>query len=232
MNDFKEKFRAERAKIMEMKGKTRREYIWDYYKIPIIAFIVGTWMIGSLINDVWINPPPGSVLTIAWMAGWESEEQLNELRDSLYPLFVEDPRRETVQILTFFMGTDPQMDMAMQQRFAAMTAAAELDIIIGNFVVHEFDDGSFMSLGLAPPFSLLDMRPVFDEAGLMLPDDPLIFDGTVIDEPIVYFAVPMHDAAYFTDMGFSPENRYLGVIMNTQRYEAVIDAIRHLWDAS
>ena len=68
MNDLKEKMRAEWAKIIEMKGKTRREYIWDYYKIPIIAFIIGSWMLGSLINDIWINPPPRANFTVAWMA--------------------------------------------------------------------------------------------------------------------------------------------------------------------
>ena len=226
----KDRIRAEWKKIMDMKGKTRREYIWDYYKIPIIAFIIGSWMVGSIINDVFINPPPGSVLTIAWMAGWEPEERLDELRDVLYPLVVEDPNRETVNILTFFMGVDPQHDMAMHTRFAAMTAAAEIDIVIGNFMHHEEEE--LMGLGIAPAFSFLDLRTMFAEAGISPPDEFLFFDGEGVDDPPLAFGIPMDSADFFTNMGFSAEDRYLGVIMNTQRNEEVISAIRLLWDAS
>ena len=225
---WKDKFLIEMDKIKSMKGKKKREYIWEYYKIHIIATAFFLIVAGSLFNDIVLNPPPDAALTVAWM-GFEFDENLNIFRETIYPVVVEDPENETVQIITFFLGGgDPQMDMAMLTRFAAMTAAAELDIVIGDMVYH--DEYGYTNLGLAPLNSFADVRPFLNEAGISLDTDDLIFyeeDG----EPIAV-GVPLSAVPIFNEIDFFPMERYLGVVVNTRRREEVVEVMRYLWDVN
>jgi len=225
---MKEKLRAEWKKIQSMKGREKWEYIWGYYKIHIIGISAVLLVAGSIINDTIINPPPNSVLTIAWMGGFELDGRLDELRDALYPMLVEDPGSETVHVLTFFItGDDPQQDMAQHTRFSAMTAARELDIVIGTLVHNE--EADIMALGLAPSWFFHDLRPFLAEAGIE--PDGVIFHDDEEGNPVA-FAIPTEGSAIFEDVGISTEGRWLGVVGNTQREEAAVKAIRALLASS
>ena len=223
---MKENLRAEWKKILGLKGAERREYIWTYYKIHIIATLATVFIVGSIINDTIINPPPTPILTIAWM-GFEFDESLDAVREALNSAMIEEPENEVVHILTFFTLGDPQHDMAQQQRFVAMAAANELDIIVGEF--HHIEEFDATSIGIAPADFFGDLRPFLSEAGvepegLRFHDNE--FDGTV------GFAIPIETSPVLQNVGVFLENRYLGVVVNTLRDEAVTDAIRVLWNAS
>ena len=213
---MKEALRKELQKIRSLKGKEKWEYIWDYYKLHIIGTIILLWISGSIINDTIINPPPQSVLTIAWMAGFEPDDRLNALSVALYPKLeelVENPGREAVQVLNFFMGADPQLQMANHHRFAAMTAANELDIIIGTVVIHEEER---ITLGLAPTWGLRDIRTYIPEANA----EGLLFYESE-EYGTIAFAVPLEGSAFFNTLGLQTENVYLGIMINSLREEAV-----------
>lgn len=223
------KIGAEWRKIQSMKGKERRGYIWDYYKIPIIGTIIGVWIVGSIINDTIINPPPRSALTIAWMTGFEHEYRLDALSQILSPFILEEYSRETVQVQSFITGGDPQINMAMNQRFTAMSAANELDIIIGNVI--ERDDG-IITIGLAPTMAFQDIRPLLEEAGVFADTDNLLFDNMIFDENeeevTVAVAVYLDEIAAFDEAGIDTEGLFLGVMVNSRRDEAVLKAIQVL----
>ena len=225
---MKEKLRAEWKKIQSMQGREKWEYIWGYYKIHIIGVSAALLMTGSIVNDIFINPPPSSVLTIAWMGGFEMEWQLNALRDALYPMVVEDPSSETVHILTFFItGTDPQQDMAQHTRFSAMVAARELDIVIGTLEYNE--EAEILALGMAPSWFFSDLRPFLAQAGIE--PDGVIFYEAEEGYPVA-FAVPMEGSALFEEVGLFTEGRWLGIVGNTLRDEAVTYAVRALLTSS
>jgi len=225
---MKEKLRAEWKKIQSIKGREKWEYIWGYYKIHIIATAAALLMTGSIVNDVFINPPPDSVLTIAWMGGFELEGRLDTLRNSLYPILVDDTANETVHILTFLLtGADPQQDMAQHTRFSAMTAARELDIVIGTLEHNEEVD--IMALGMAPSWFFYDLRPFLAEAGIE--PEGLVFHEDEEGTPIA-FAIPLDGSVLLEEAGIATEGRWLGVIGNTQREEAVVKAIRALFIGS
>jgi len=228
MNEsLKERFFAETAKIKSMSGKVRREYIWDYYKVHIIATVALLLMTGSILNDTVINPPPRPVLTIAWLAGWEFEETLNALSQSLYPYLVYDERRETVFVPTFFMGSgDPQHDMAMMQRFQAMLAAADLDVVIGTLEQPQSEDG-FISLGgLAPAWFFLDIRRFLDIAGVEA--NYLLYD-TDEEGNTIAFAASLEGNPLFERLGISSSGRYIAITANTHRDGAILETLRVLW---
>ena len=200
--------RAEWKKIMAMESReVRWQYIWDYYKFNILGAAFALFLIGSATNDLLINPPPRSVLTIAWMTGFEPEHRLDMLREVLYPVLVENPRRETVEILSFVMTDDPQIHMAQLARLSTLLAARQLDIVIGNLVEADEatggdrEDENIEMLGMVPLWAVDDLRSL---------------EGN----------------ALFAELGFNTEGRYFGIISSTERYEAVHEAINVLWEES
>ena len=218
---MKEALRKELQKIRSLKGKEKREYIWDYYKLHIIGTIILLWVSGSIINDTIINPQPRPVLTIAWMAGFEPEAQLDALSMALYPKLselIENPGRETVQVINFFMGADPQLQMANHSRFSAMTAASELDIIIGTKEIHGED---WITLGLAPAWGLRDIRPYIPGASA---DSFLFYESEEYGQ--IAFAAPLEGSPLFNSLGLQTENVYLGIMVNSMRKEAVQLAVQ------
>lgn len=220
MGSFKERTHAEIEKIKAMKGRVRREYIWDYYKIHIIGGAVLFFMLGTFVNDIFINPPPSSNLTIAWMSGFELHETLSEFGEVFYPTMVEDPRRETVAILSFVLSGEPQHDMAQHTRFAAMTAASDIDIVIGELT----DTEGGQMLGISHVWMFRDLQPMLEEVGIYSED--LLFYETEYG-PIA-FAIPLDSSPIFSEF-FNAENRFLAVLSNTVRYEEVLEALRLLW---
>lgn len=220
---IKDKLREELQKIKVMNRSEKIDYIWAYYKLHIIGLAFGLIMGGMLINDLVINPSPRSVLTIAWMGGFEPQEHFDKVIESLSPLVVQYPNREAVHVLDFFVGADVQQSMAQRARFTAMSAAGELDIIIGNLEDH---DGYFLGLGIAPIWGLKDLRPILAEAGISQ-DDLLFYDGEEMLN--LAFAIPVEGSTFFNDIGISTEYLFLGVLQSSQRDDAVISALRLLW---
>lgn len=225
---FKQAYQEEMVKLREMNFSEKREYIWAYYKYHIIAITIIFTMVGGIINDVWINPPPQSVLTIAWMGHFATEDQFDEIREVLSPVLVEDPDRETVQILSFRMTGDPSMDMAQHQRFSAMLTTRELDIAIGGFMHSEFEEAPDL-LGMAPVWSFGELRPIMAAADVEV-EHMLFYDD---DEGVeVGFAVPIEGNAFFEGIGIITENQYLAMFINSERMEAVVQTIQKIWEMS
>jgi len=128
---LKERYKIEVAKLRQMPFKKKMEYIWEYYKIPIIAIILITAIIGSLINTIFINPAPQIVLAISWNAGYVFEEQIEDLKTSLQDKILDEYKNERIDVMhMFFTEDDPMISMANIQRLAAMVAAGAIDIFI------------------------------------------------------------------------------------------------------
>ncbi|MCL2400631.1 MAG: hypothetical protein FWC91_12910 [Defluviitaleaceae bacterium] len=229
-NSIGTRIRAEWQKIRSMQGRERREYIWDYYKFHIIGTIIGVLLVGSIVNDTIINPPPRSALTIAWAAGFEPHYRLDRLTYILNPAIVQESSRNTVQIISFVIGGDPQMSMAIHQQFFAMSAANELDIVVGN--ISQRDDGLQM-LGIAPLMAFRDIRPTLEEVGIFTDANDLLYDNLVFykgegyETPIAV-AISLDGNSVFDDAGLITENRFLGIMGNSLRDEAVVKAIQVL----
>ena len=221
---LKEKIYAEWQKIKALDKQARREYIWDYYRAPFVGLLIILLMLALLINDIYINPPVRPVLAIAWTAEFEQQERFDALRDYLQPHIVYNPDRESVYIFSFIYTGDSEFDAAQFMRFSSMLAAGELDIVIGNFV-HNEETGA-MGLRMINARYLSELRPVLTEAGVST-DELLIYE-----EESLAFAVSIKNSPLFSDLGFGLDERYLGIMYNSRRPEAVLKAIRAIWEES
>jgi len=128
---LKVKFQLEIKKLREMSFKNKLEYIWEYYKIHIVALLIVLFIIGSLINTWLINPTPETALFISWNAGYATEEQLTELSEVLQLQIVNEGANEVVAIDRIFMNDDDsQMALASISQLVAMVSAGVIDIFI------------------------------------------------------------------------------------------------------
>jgi len=131
---LKEKFRAEIKKLREMTFKKKMEYIWDYYKFPIIGICAGLILVGSFINTRFINPPPESALFIAWSTGFTTDEQIDSLKAVLDEQIVVKGENKEVFISMFF---DTEFNPFNIQRLMAMLAVGEIDLFVVNLPLME-----------------------------------------------------------------------------------------------
>ena len=146
---YRERVRIEIKKIRGMSFKEKREYIWEYYKIPIIATVICLVLLGSFINARFINPRPDAALYVMWNAGFVTDEQLSDFSEVLKTEIVDENVNENIVITTMFtFEEDPTIGMANIQRLAAMLAAGEIDVFLPNTQILESyaEHGYIMSL--------------------------------------------------------------------------------------
>ena len=132
MEAFRIRREEEMAKLREMNGREKAGYIWEYYKIPIIVFVVLVFIIASLVNNI-LNPPKKPYLGIALMGGYMDEEAAKTFTGSISDAIIPEDEKELFEVqmnFFFFNEEDPQMLMAYQQKFMAMLATNELDVLI------------------------------------------------------------------------------------------------------
>jgi len=142
---LKKQFRMELAKLREMDFKAKAAYIWEYYKIHLIAICLIFVAIGSLLNHFVFNPPPSSALFIAWSSGFIQDEQMNYLSSRLTEHIVDEDVNEIVEISMFVTGGDPSMEMASVQRLVAMIAAGTIDVfILDSQLLKEYSENGFI----------------------------------------------------------------------------------------
>ena len=214
---------AERSKLKEMTAKEKADYIWEYYKIPIIAAIVILFIIGSIINSVWINPPKKQYLQIVFLNNYVDETYTNSLQDKLEQALMTPDERNTLQVLTtvvLFNTGEPQMDMANTQKFAAMTAIGEIDLL----VINRDELGSLVEQGI-----LLPLTNVLPDNLLSKLSDKLM---TAADENGMEsdYGIKLNKNEVFTEFGFSAEGQCLTIISTTKRLDNTRRAIEFIFN--
>lgn len=220
LDNLKEASKEEKKKLSEMTFKEKREYIWEYYKIHITLTVIFLIITGSIINNVFINPPKKAYLGFAFYDIFLSDELTSEMRSTLNENLVKEEDKDTleVQMSTFpIRSEDPQMSMASIQKFAAMIAVKELDIVIST-------EEAFMSLAGEGYF--LDMTEL---PGISYPAEDMLSAVTEESGTEDPFGIPVRDISFFTENGFTSQdmNYYLGVIVNTERRPETIEAINY-----
>ena len=126
--------KQETKKFKNMNFKEKSQYIWDYYKIPIISGIVLILFAVFIIRDIRDNSRE-TYLSACMLNS-------NHIYDDDTTLITEytnyaDIDTEAVQLnIDFSMRIDldnaDQMSMAYQQKIMALFAAEELDVMVGD----------------------------------------------------------------------------------------------------
>jgi hypothetical protein len=200
-------------KWQSMTLRQKIEHIREYYTPHIIAAALAIAAVGWILNHYIFNPPPSTFVNISFYGQMLPEEQRVAISTDLTSSLVAEDVNYVVMVDNFFFTGEPQFDIAITQRFAAMTAARELDILIFSpGETQEFIEGGFAR----------DLRYVLsaeEMARLGEMGDAVISDG---DVP---FGIKPAYFPYFRDLeqrhGTNFDGWMLIVMINSERDEAV-----------
>lgn len=147
-------------KMKDMTGKEKLRYIWDYYKIPIIAVVVVLIASVVLIRDIRENSKP-TYISVAMINTNFAVDPTNTLEDDFVRCAGIDLDANNIYFGYDYSFPDDYFDttvMAYQQRLVSQYSAGELDIVIGPVkpMVTSADCGGYSDLTQMLPEALIE----------------------------------------------------------------------------
>ena len=214
-------FATEHSKLKEMSTKEKVEYIWEYYKIHIIAFMFACVFIISIINTLWFNPQKEMYFQITFYGGFADSDIIDSICMHLEKALMTPEERETMQIAgTVLMvdSEDPQVEMANRQRFVVMLAAREIDLLVisKEDLITLAPEGFFLPLNELLPDNITQMS------------EKLIFAHSEYGVESAY-GIMLDNNRLFEGHGLITQGKSLAVMINTQRNDAVRNGIEYIF---
>jgi len=222
----KARLQEEIALIKSLKGKTRLVHIFEYYKLHMVILVIVLYFsIGGIWNIV--NPPPQPIITIAWMGGFLFEDERESIENAFIAAMIDEDsqqgrRRQTVRVISFSPTGRPSFDTASLSHFAALVSAREIDMLIGyaGQTTEEL-------LENAPVWAFKNVEHIVEH--FALPREYILYFEEEGWEPLPH-ALFICGNTFFEELDILTERRYLAVMSNTQREDAVLDAIRVIFE--
>ena len=227
MRVIKNFFSQEFAKLKEMNFTDKRQYIWEYYKLHIFFIALMIFIMGSLINTWFINPPKRDYLYISWQAGVIHREPIEGLAGRL-SVIVSDPGRYTVTVTDYTLTGEPQMDQAMITRFHALLSVGGVHALIAT--QHGIYEAAMFGI-LRPVQEVLDIVGEHDRdiyAKLMLRLLYISFHPEGDEElPVVSgdMAICIAGMPMVEELGIRMDDLYIGLIINSERVDELARAL-------
>ena len=226
---MREFIKTEAAKLREMNFTDKRQYIWEYYKLHIIAGVVVLIIIGGLINTWFINPPKRDYLYIVWQAGHMPSEVFDGIAERLSPI-IEDVDRYQITVRSYVLTGDPQMDQGLIMRLQALLSIGDVHIAIMD---RQELESSILRGIIRPVDDLIseasESNPVLAE---LLYDRMEFFkiqydDDTIANEAM---AINLQDAPLLTELYIITEDLYLGLMVTSTRVSETLKALAVIFD--
>lgn len=153
---LRDEIKKENIKLKDMPPKKKAEYIWEYYKIPIIAVIAAIIFIVTFTRDYRINKRPYflDAIVINSDIAYAADNYL--LNDYIKYAGVDTKTYNIAVDTSIYIDEEKfdQMTMANSQKVMALFAAGELDVVLGP-------DSIMDSYGKMEAF--MDLSEVLDE---------------------------------------------------------------------
>ena len=222
-NYLKEEAGRERQKLSQMSGKDKVWYIWEYYKLPIIATVIAIFFIGSIISAVYNNRFDNAlyimVLNDRSGGGNRTDEMSKALGD-----YLELGKNEQVMIddslsITYDESTS-EMGYASLAKITALVTTKDLDIIIG-------DKASMDHFGGLNAYS--DLKEELPEDLYALVEEYLYY--TEGSDGVSYpCGIRLDESRFPEESGVILKPPYLAMLSNSQHKEACFALIRYLFE--
>ncbi|MCR5008302.1 MAG: hypothetical protein K6A76_06950 [Oribacterium sp.] len=158
MNEkLKSEIKNEKKKLSRMTFGQKAEYIFEYYKFPIIVTVVGIVLVVSILKTLINNKPLGFYAMFLNGSGQEMSIGADELEKRFAEYAEIDGGKEKVVIDTtasFNPNVNSQYTMAQNAKITALFASHDLDAMV-------IDPGVFTYYALSGAFA--DLREVLSE---------------------------------------------------------------------
>jgi hypothetical protein len=211
---FKEQSQTEKKKLSEMSLKEKIEYIWEYYRLHIIAGAIVIFIAGSIINGI-LHPPTPRYAGIAFYEVYLDETHDKAFIDALSDGLIDDPSAYAIYTYPLVSGGDPEAQMAVTQKFMAMMMTNELDMIIA-------DSETF-------PMFIYDIYYAdLDQIDIQIAEELLLYGESSEDAEPRPYGVSLKNSALFKDLGLRSDDLYAGITSNSEQPERALNILKKL----
>ncbi|MCR5507341.1 MAG: hypothetical protein K6F34_01505 [Lachnospiraceae bacterium] len=163
---LKDEISRETVKLKNMTFRKKVEYIWGYYKIPIILFIAAVIFVVTFIRDWRINKRPVFLSVAVINSDLAYSDNIPMKSDYITYAGVDTDKYNLDFDTGFLISDDPrdQISLMNSQKLIALFAAGSIDVLIGP------DDmiGSYGAQGALTDISLIlpaDLKTRLENAG-------------------------------------------------------------------
>ena len=198
-----------------LSSKKKIEFIYDYYKLPIIgtllAIIIISYMTYSFITkqDIYCN--------ITYYGSTINTDNFNKLKDTLNENILGNDKKSTIftDSLLITANSNYGDDPTTTQAFAVKLAANELDILLIEKNNFEYFAANNM---------LLDLSSLEGFDSLNISEEDLV---TVKDQSgnSNLYGIKVDNLNLLKDCGFDAENTILSIAIRSNRHEEVIKVL-------
>ena len=190
----------------ELSPKKKAEFIWDYYKIPIIAAIIIVCIVIWGINHFIIHPEPQVCCGVAIYGPHIETETCDALEEILTAKITSPEENQKAEVTNFFFtegsGSEDQIqDKDMLDKFYTYLYAMQLDIFIGN----EEDTQACVK---ADFLSTVDDYITPEQKAEFEKDGRLLYGKDSDDEEELPYAVRINDPPLFKSLNILKDDTY------------------------
>ena len=201
-----------------LSGKKKIEFIYDYYKLPIIgallAIIIISYMTYSFITkqDTYCN--------ITYYGSTINTDNFNKIKDTLNENILGDDKKYTIFTDTLLINSNLNYgdDPTTTQAFAIKLAANEIDILLVEKNNFEYFAANNM---------LLDLNSLEGFDSLNISEADLVTAEDQSGNNNLY-GIKVDNLNLLKDSGFNNENTILSIAISSNRHEGVIKVLSEL----
>lgn len=238
----KRKASPEREKLKNLHGLKKVQYIWDYYKLPIVALCIFLYIITYSLYEHFTHKE--TVLYTALVNVSASESLTAQLSTDFLDFIDTDTSKETMQLYTGLYLTDDETNpyheytYASRMKMLASIDSEQLDVVLMN---KEAFDAFSQNGYLCDLMELLSDKDtvLLNECKPYLVTNTIILEDNSVDlqfDPSITYQAVTEEHTFGLDMSQSgligksmfDDTVYLGIIANSPRKEAAIDYIKYL----
>lgn len=239
----KRKSSPEREKLKNLHGIKKIQYIWDYYKLPLVVLCIAIYIIGYSIYGHFTHKD--IVLYSALVNVSASESLTAQLDTGFLDYLDEDTAKKTMQLYTGLYLTDDESNpyheytYASRMKILAAIDSEQLDVVLMNKEAFDAFSQNGYLCDLEELF--LDVDTAFYQKlkhylvmnTIILEDNSI---DTQLDSSIAYQAVTeerpigldLSGAGLIHRAGFD-DTVYLGIIQNSTHKDAAVNYIQYLF---
>lgn len=239
----RETMTAQTEKWKQLNGRQKLQYIWDYYKLPIVVCLILLYIIGYIIYGHFSKKD--TVLYTA-LVNVSVDEQLNTQLNSGFMDFIDaDTSRNDMQLYTGLYLTTDQDDPNHEYTYAsrikiiASIDDEKLDIVLMNREAFDaFSQNGYLcnleellcnsdddALAGLKSSLITNIVILEDNSEELLSDDSLSYEAVTEEYPM---GLDVSQKGLFRDAGFE-DSVYLGVIGNSPRMDMAAEYIKYLY---
>lgn len=239
----KQKLSPERDKLKSLHGLKKIQYIWDYYKLPIVAFCIFLYIIGYTLYGHFTHKE--KVLYTALVNVSASESLIRQLNADFLDFLDVDTSKETMQLYTGLYLTDDEANpyheytYASRMKILAAIDGEQLDVVLMNKEAFDaFSQNGYLcdldKLLTASDSHLYEVLKPYLVANTTILEDNSV--DLQLDSSIPYQAVTeeytmgldMSQTGLIHQAGFE-DVVYLGIIENSTHKDTAVKYIQYLF---